>query len=83
MRAEGVSSGAWAPQQLTAGTAETDCVSTLRRAVTLFLHIGFDQLQNAAEELVEWQSYSEALDQTILLKLNVSAPSETNSSHFL
>lgn len=48
----------------------------------LCLSTGYDQLQNAAEQLVELQSYSQALDQTVLLRFNVSAPSETNFSHF-
>lgn len=68
MRAEGVSSVDCALGPTQQVTAERDSDSLL---------------QNAAEEMAELPSYSGALDQTILLKLNVSAPSETNSSHFL
>lgn len=58
-KSEGRGCNKWSvlPNQLNAmGTALIHCVSTLQRTLTLCLTIGYDQLQNAAEEVVELQS---------------------------
>lgn len=52
------------PQQLTAGTAKTDCVCMLQRAQTSVLVMTNFKI----EEMGELQLYFEALDQTILSK---------------
>lgn len=81
MREEGLSGGVCAFNGSTTGTAETDV--SLQREQTLCVSVGYDQLHNAVEETSELQSHIEALNQTILSKINASASMEAELFSFL